>query len=141
MFIIIVFRLCCDRLSWLQFFHAPIASFYTFHTHVSLLTLFVCFFIFILLFPCANAWENTHAWSILNGTFFFREAKLSLLLPMLCLSKSNHRSTTILYLDVVDRPLFLLLSFSRDQSRDVTHFLGEFGWFFILIVHVHFVFC
>ena len=42
LFIIIVFWLGCDRPSGLLFFRAGFASF---HTHVTLLTFFVCFFI------------------------------------------------------------------------------------------------
>ena len=42
MFIIIVFWLGCDRPSGLHFFRARFASF---HTHASLLTIFVCFFV------------------------------------------------------------------------------------------------
>ena len=41
-FIIIVFRVGCDRSSGLIFFRARFAAF---HTHASLLTFFICFFI------------------------------------------------------------------------------------------------
>ena len=78
LFIIIVFRLGCDRPSWLLLF-VPSVLF-------SILTPLFCpslshCLISFLLFPCASVWENTRAWvlpcpiAILNGTFLFREAK------------------------------------------------------------------
>ena len=64
----------------LLFFRTRFASC---HTHASLLTFFICFFVLFRSWcplspvPCANVWEKHSPYpiAILNDTFLFREAK------------------------------------------------------------------
>ena len=78
MFIFIVFWLGCDGPSGLLFF---VPALTLFHTHASLLTFFVCFF--ILFHSCAireclgkhSCMSSPFPTAILNGTYFFSEAK------------------------------------------------------------------
>ena len=79
LFIIIVFRIGCDRPSGLHFFRAIFASF---HTLTSLLVFFVCslsyFILAVLMRKCLgkhSCMSSPFPIAILNATFFFRSAK------------------------------------------------------------------